>query len=205
MAPQIGADGGCGQAFMRCCCVGESFFRLRYANTTDAPVPMAISPPWPAKVLPFDMSTYRALNIQSGSFVGAVSSDITFNVRMAQSVGAACCGGQGLFFNEMTGDGVAFLCGGGAVVEKTLSEGETLVIDTHSILAWEPSVKLSVRTAGGVLMCCCGGEGLFMTEMTGPGKLWVSLHSGTQTSFLGGMTAALCFSLHSKTSAFESP
>ena len=47
------------------------------------------------------------------------------------------------------------------------------MIDTHSLLAWEPSVNMSVRRAGGCLMCCCGGEGLFLTEMTGPGKLWV--------------------------------
>ena len=73
----------------------------------------------------------------------------------------------------MTGDGVAFLCGGGAVVERMLAEGETVVIDTHSLLAWEPSVAMTVRTAGGCLMCCCGGEGLFLTEMSGPGKVWI--------------------------------
>ena len=101
LMPDIGTDGGCGQAVIRCCCVGESFFRLKYANKTSDPVPMAISPAWPAKVLPFDMSTYRGLHIQNGSFVGAVSSNIQFRPKMANSAGAACCGGQGLFFNEM--------------------------------------------------------------------------------------------------------
>ncbi|KAL1529546.1 hypothetical protein AB1Y20_000490 [Prymnesium parvum] len=173
LTPKIGTDGGCRQACIRCCCVGESFFRLTYENTTSLPTPMAISASWPAKLLAFDLSTYRGLHIANGSFVGAVSSDVRFNLRMAKSVGAACCGGQGLLFNEMNGDGVAFLCGGGALIEKTLGPGEKLVLDTLSLLAWEPSVQMSVRTAGGCLMCCCGGEGFFLTEMTGPRKVWV--------------------------------
>ena len=145
LATDIGTDGGCCQACTRCCCVGESFLRVKYTNKTSAPVAMAISPSWPAKMLPFDLSTYRRLNIQTGSFVGAVSGDIRFQVRLANSFGAACCGGQGVFFNEMSGDGVAFLAGGGACIEKTLGEKETIVLDTHSLLAWEPSVKMSVR------------------------------------------------------------
>lgn len=158
---------------MRCCCAGESFFRLIYPNETREAVAMAISPKWPSKMLPMDMSVYRSLHIQRGAFVGAVSSDTRFAVRMAQSAGAAFCGGQGIFFTEMSGDGVAFLCGGGAITERHLSEGETIVLDTLSLLAWETSVKMSVRTAGGCLMCCCGSEGFFLTEMTGPGKVWI--------------------------------
>lgn len=173
LAPDIGTDGGCYQACLRTCCAGESFFRLLFQNKTSEDVAMGIAPPWPAKVLPFDMSVYRRLHVANGAFVGAVASNITFDIKTANSLGVACCGGQGLFFNEMSGDGVAFLCGGGALTEKTLGAGETLVIDTNSLLAWEPSVTLSVRRAGSVLMCCCGGEGLFLTELTGPGKVWI--------------------------------
>mmetsp|Transcript_26694 Transcript_26694/g.77678 ORF Transcript_26694/g.77678 Transcript_26694/m.77678 type:complete len:112 (-) Transcript_26694:105-440(-) len=100
---------------------------------------------------------------------------------------------KGLFYNVMTGDGVAVICGGGAIVEKELAAGEmhgqshplapatrtprgeasnsrraappqAIVIDTSSLLAWEPSVQLEVRRAGGCLMCCCGGEGLFLNR-----------------------------------------
>ena len=38
-------------------------------------------------------------------------------------------------------------------------------------MAWEESAKLGIRTAGGCCTCCCGGEGMFNTTLTGPGKV----------------------------------
>jgi len=106
--PKIGTDGSFRQALMRCCCAGEAFFRLTYQNNTPEPVAIAISPPWPAKVVAFDMSTYPKLHTQRGAFFGAVASKIDFNLKLAKDVGSALCGGQGIWFNEMSGDGVAF-------------------------------------------------------------------------------------------------
>ena len=45
--------------------------------------------------------------------------------------------------------------------------GEVLVVDTSSLIAWESTATLGVRTAGGMCTCCCGGEGLFNTTLTG--------------------------------------
>merc|ERR1712107_956787 len=87
--------------------------------------------------------------------------------------GAACCGGMGLFMMTLHGNGMAFLKAGGTVLQKVLRDGETVVVDQHSILAFENSVKFGVQRVGGCLACFCAGEGMFNATLTGPGFIMV--------------------------------
>jgi len=75
------------------------------------------------------------------------------------------------------GTGSAFLFAMGTIVSKTLAEGEVLVIDTNSVVGWEDTVKLGIKTTGGCFTCCCGGEGLFNTTLKGPGKVYIQSYS----------------------------
>lgn len=58
-------------------------------------------------------------------------------------------------------------------LDQTLSAGETILVDSHCILCFESSVAIDIKSVGGFLTCCCGGQGLFTTTMTGPGKVWL--------------------------------
>ena len=60
---------------------------------------------------------------------------------------------------------------------KTLAPGETLLVDTNSLVSWEDSVEFDVRTTGGCCTCCCAGEGLFNTKLTGPGEVFLQSYS----------------------------
>ena len=71
-----------------------------------------------------------------------------------------------------TGAGTAFVQATGTVERKTLGAGETLVVDTNSLVAWHDAT-LGVRTVGTVAACCCNGEGCCNTTITGPGTAWV--------------------------------
>ena len=62
-----------------------------------------------------------------------------------------CCGGQGLIRQVIKGDGMAFIGAMGVITHKTLAPGETLLVDTNSLVSWEDSVEFDVRTTGG---CC---------------------------------------------------
>merc|ERR1719373_1356505 len=77
--------------------------------------------------------------------------------------------------NTLHGDGVVFLNAGGTVMTKHLQPDEKIVVDHHAVLAFERTVRLSVRQTGGCMVCCCAGQGLFNTELTGPG--FVMVHS----------------------------
>ena len=61
----------------------------------------------------------------------------------------------------------------GTVIKKTLAEGEQILVDGNSILCFETSVTVDVRPVGGIAAICCGGEGIFNTEMNGPGTVFL--------------------------------
>ena len=61
----------------------------------------------------------------------------------------------------------AFLMAMGTVIKKTLGDGEQILVDGNSILCFESSVTVDVRPIGSIAAMCCGGEGLFNTELTG--------------------------------------
>ena len=65
----------------------------------------------------------------------------------------------------------------GVITHKTLAPGETLLVDTNSLVSWEDSVEFDVRTTGGCCTCCCAGEGLFNTKLTGPGEVFLQSYS----------------------------
>merc|ERR1712146_179514 len=61
----------------------------------------------------------------------------------------------------------------GTLVTKTLKEGEDIVVDTNSLVAWSSTAKLGVRMAGLPCTVCCSGEGLCNTTVTGPGEVYI--------------------------------
>jgi len=86
------------------------------------------------------------------------------------------------------GSGLAFLAAMGTVMSKTLGEGETLVVDTHSVVAWEDTVELGIKkSSSGCCGCCCAGEGMFNTTLTGPGTVY--FQSMSYGKFKGIITA----------------
>merc|ERR1712127_104976 len=61
----------------------------------------------------------------------------------------------------------------GTVITKTLAYDEKVLVDSDSILCFEKSVGIDVKDIGGITAMCCAGEGIFYTELTGPGKVWM--------------------------------
>jgi len=100
-----------------------------------------------------------------------------------------CCAGFGCCRQKIEGtdDSVAFLAAGGTVVYANLKEGETITVDTESILAIEESVQMGVISNGRIccsLTCCCGGEGIFSTTLTGPGRVYMQVNGGNANGFV---------------------
>ncbi len=76
---------------------------------------------------------------------------------------------QGFFLSTIKGSGTAFLNAGGTVFQRELGPGEKITLDTQALVACSASVDIGVRRAGTCWMMCCGGEGLFVCVLTGPG------------------------------------
>jgi len=74
---------------------------------------------------------------------------------------------------KITGPGKAFLELGGEITEYALKEGQILNADPGHVGAFEPSVGFDVTMVKGVTNMLFGGEGLFLAQLTGPGKVWL--------------------------------
>lgn len=190
MSPGMGLDadmGGCGQGCKRCCCAGESMFRLHLKNNTNANEKVAVTPRFPAKIIPVDLRYYSGMVFNRGAFLAALGTDWRVDIRAVSSAGVCCCGGQGLFLNTLHGSGMAFLNAGGTVLTKVLAPGEEMIIDKHGLLAMESTVTMDIRRTGGFLVCCCAGQGLFNTVLKGPGFVMVhSMSLGRLRAAVGG-------------------
>ena len=110
----------------------------------------------------------------SGSFVAALG-DVDIDVTMAKRAGAAFFGGAGLFMQKLSGDGIVILHGSGDFIERQLGPGESILVSTGNLAVFSDGVDYDIRRVGGCLKSIFGGEGIFMTELTGPG--WVMMQS----------------------------
>jgi len=166
--------GGHGLACQRACCAGESCFRMHFKNEEQTPKHIVLSPSFPAKIIPLNMDQHpQGFFLMRGAWMGSIGKDAEFGVKTAPSCAAALCAGEGCCITTFQGKGMSFINGGGTVLMRDLKQGETVTVDTMGVLAWEATVTLSVKCTGGIMMMCCGGSGIYNTELTGPGRIYV--------------------------------
>lgn len=113
-----------------------------------------------------------------GSFLAGIGK-VNIDVTVARSAGAALFGGAGLFLQKLSGTGVVVINCAGDFVEHSLAAGEKLLVSTGNLAVFSDSVSYDIRTVGGCFKMFFGGEGVFMTEMKGPG--WVMLQTLKKT------------------------
>ncbi|NCB32191.1 MAG: AIM24 family protein, partial [Clostridia bacterium] len=58
-----------------------------------------------------------------------------------------------------------------------LAPGEIMKVDTGNVAAFEASVSYSSEMVKGFANVLFGGEGLFLTTLKGPGKVWLQTMS----------------------------
>lgn len=71
----------------------------------------------------------------------------------------------------VSGRGMAFLEIDGSAVEYDLQPGQQLVVDTGNLAMLDATCSVDVQTVKGVKNVLFGGEGLFNTVVTGPGRV----------------------------------
>ena len=153
---------------------GESLFLTHFTNEGVGKKRVSFSAPYPGKILPLDMNQYGyEIICQKDAFLSAALGTkvtITFQKKLLTGL----FGGEGFILQKLKGDGMAFLHGGGTVVQKQL-KGETLRVDTGCLMAFTKGVEYSIERAGNLKSMIFGGEGLFLATLRGHGSVW--LHS----------------------------
>ena len=98
---------------------------------------------------------------------------IEINVAFTKKIGVGLFGGEGFILQKLEGDGMAFVHGGGTIIERYLSAGEELHVDTGCLVAFSSSVEYDIQFLGGFNNALFGGEGIFLAKMTGPGCVYL--------------------------------
>ncbi len=167
---------------------GESIFMSSYTAETDG-AKIAFATTVPGDIMPINMSEIpNGLILQKGAFLCA-EDDIELKVKFTKKISAGLFGGEGFILQEAQGNGMMFLEIDGDPIIKELAAGEVLKVDTGNIVAFEPSISYQIETVKGLGNIFLGGEGLFLTKLTGPGK--VILQSQNFMDFAGRIASII--------------
>ena len=167
MKMETTSNGGLGKALGRMF-AGEKIFQNIYtAQGGEGMIAFASS--FPGSVVPFEIGPGKEMIFQKRAFL-AGEMGVQLSVQFNKKIGAGLFGGEGFILQRVSGNGIAFA---EHVVTYELKPGQSIVVDTGNVAAYEPSVNMEIKSVPGVKNALFGGEGLFNTLLTGPGKVWI--------------------------------
>jgi len=150
---------------------GESLFMATYTATAPAQE-IVFASTFPGQILEFNLTHGEEWICQKSSFLVGVPS-IRLNVEWTKKFSAGLFGGEGFILQRIHGEGKVFLETAGSVIKRELKAGEVIKVDTGNIVAFNRSVRYEIETVKGFKNIFFGGEGLFLTKLTGPGTVYL--------------------------------
>jgi uncharacterized protein (TIGR00266 family) len=148
---------------------GESVFMASYTARQAGSV-VAFASTVAGEIMPLNVSATGGMICQKGAFLCAEPT-VELNVTFTKKLSSGFFGGEGFILEEITGAGMAFLEIDGDKIEKELAPGEVLKVDTGNVVAFQKGMNYEVEMVKGIKNIFLGGEGLFLTKLTGPGKV----------------------------------
>jgi uncharacterized protein (AIM24 family) len=170
--------GGVGKALGRMF-AGEALFRNVY-TAQGGPGMIAFGSSFIGSIRAIEITPGKSIICQKSAFLACtdgVDVEIFFQKKLATGLFA----GEGFIMEKISGNGTVFLEFDGSTVEYQLEEGQKLVIDTGNLAMMDETCTMDIEAVKGVKNMLLGGEGIFHTVVTGPGK--VTLQSMPLSTF----------------------
>lgn len=149
---------------------GESLFMATFTSNADNQE-IVVASTFPGSIAKIDVTNVCVIS-QKSAFLCAQPS-VTLSAYINKSIGAGLFGGEGFIMQRLSGAGTVFLEIDGSLLERTLAPGEKIKVDTGNVAAFEETVTYQAEMVKGFKNILFGGEGLFLTTLTGPGKVWL--------------------------------
>lgn len=170
MKMETTTGGGIGKAIGRMF-AGEALFQNRYTAQGGNGL-IAFASSFPGQIKAYEIGPGREIIVQKSGFLAA-EAGVELSVFFQKKLGSGFFGGEGFIMQRLSGQGTAFLEFDGHVVDYELQPGQQIVVDTGYLAAMEGTCSIEVRTVPGLKNMVFGGEGLFNTVVTGPGRVWL--------------------------------
>ncbi|TVR66143.1 MAG: TIGR00266 family protein [Spirochaetaceae bacterium] len=170
---KTGVHGGIG-GFLKRTVTGESGFMTTFEAIRDHQR-LAFGHTFPGTILTLDVRE-RDFVCQKRAFL-ACTPDVTFDIAIQRRLGSGFFGGEGFVMQRLGGNGTAFVELDGETVELQLDPGQKVRVETGAVAMFESTVDMNIETVKGLGNILFGGEGLFLTTLTGPGRVWLQTMS----------------------------
>ncbi len=148
---------------------GESMFQNKY-TAKGGPGQIAFASSFPGSIRALEIKPGQEIVVQKSGFLAA-ETGVQLSVFFQKKLGAGFFGGEGFIMQRLSGSGTAFVEIDGYAVEYDLAPGQKMIVDTGYVAMMDATCKMDIVSTGGVKNALLGGEGLFNTVITGPGKL----------------------------------
>ncbi len=162
--------GGIGKMFSRMFS-GETMFRNVYTSEGGNGM-ITFGSSFPGEIKAIEIGPGREFILQKKAFL-ASESGVELSIHFNKKLSSGLFGGEGFIMQKLSGQGTAFAEIDGTLVEYELQSGQQIVVDTGNVAGFEPSVKMEIKQVPGVKNMLFGGEGIFNTLLTGPGRIWL--------------------------------
>ena len=178
--------GGLGKAFGRMFS-GESIFQNIY-TAKDGSGMIAFASSFPGNIRVVEVTPDHPVVVQKSAFLAA-EQGVELSVFFQKKLGAGFFGGEGFIMQKISGRGTAFLEIDGSSVEYDLRAGEQMIVDTGNLAMMDATCSIDIQAVKNMFF---GGEGVFNTIVTGPGRIVL------QTMPISSLAAAISAVLPSK-------
>ena len=170
MQMQTNSGGGVKKVFGRLF-TGESLFMNEYTPIGSTGT-IAFASSFPGSILPYHVTPGRGIIVQKRGFL-AMEKGLDVSVYFQKKFRGGFFGGEGFIMQKISGDGLVFLEIDGYCKEYTLEAGQSIIMNTGYLAAMSDTCTMDVEMVRGVKNIFLGGEGLFNTRVTGPGKVYI--------------------------------
>ena len=127
---------------------------------------------FPGEIKGLEIGPGQEMIVQKSAFLAA-EAGVNLSIHFQKRLGAGFFGGEGFIMQRLSGRGAAFVEIDGDLMEYNLKPGQSIIVDTGNVAGFEPSVQMDIQQVQGAKNIFFGGEGLFNTVLTGPGRVWL--------------------------------
>ena len=150
---------------------GESLFMNEYTAQGGRGM-IAFASSFPGSIIPYEVTPGNGIIVQKRGFL-AMEKGLELSVYLQRKLGTGFFGGEGFIMQKITGNGLVFLEIDGHCKAYELAPGQSIIVDTGYLAAMSESCTMELETVRGAKNIFLGGEGLFHTRITGPGKVYI--------------------------------
>lgn len=133
---------------------------------------IAFTSSFPGEIKVLEIAPGQEMIVQKSAFLAA-EAGVNLSVHFNKKIGVGFFGGEGFIMQRLSGRGTAFVEIDGDLMEYILKPGQQIVVDSGNVAGFEPSVQMDIQQVHGAKNVFFGGEGLFNTVLTGPGRVWL--------------------------------